>query len=767
MVEAGENGRKPDPTTYKRHKSQRKVYEEKCNNLHILPVRNALWTLPFVTPEKLWKPDLLHTLDLGMVNKLVAWSIKLLETFEPLPQIFDTLWVALTHHPKLERKPNKPWRRIKQKQGTESRTAAHLLLAVLEATIESFDPQMYIPEITAFSSRKARKSIDEEVLDDEDLDTLKTELEEALFALAAFLDFHRFAYFDFHSCTNQDEFDPADTDNADESTLHQMHLALSEFFDRMDVLRKYKALHDNKDAGKEESKKAVDSRRSKYKAKLDTKALKAKQPALKRREKDARDDENSKTEIGCPKLHLMTHFCRYILMCGALKPLSTSNNELCLKVYKEGFVRSNKDMYVNQVFRYVSHRDAIIIKMANLRFLLERGDLSEEARQDIQKYTGLYRSRKERLDTHKEIRKRLKPKAEVERAEKRKQQLERRERIKDNLSKCAGEVVGNVDNTKDIEDDDSDRSSIDFPLENDDNDTVMRAKRRTRRREQALGLDTQIYEISKAGLDNSTTTFEEIEHEQYFKAKENAPPIISHKLTHAHTTGEPRITNVGTAASALETFRGLPPETFKLELRRVLEEEQLWEETMEHDFDSVTVIPYTRLDMPRRVFQYPRPDGEEKYILWCTPPGMKYDKGHRHRRNDFVAYVDGTQTYLANEHVGSMELLFNVQLDREGGRRNRLERSFVALKPTIWKPRSRQQAVRRTFMVQWSPEPLKIVPLEDVRRAVSVVPIIGPYRWNQSYNPPEGDAEFDALIRNAKGFVVNNRVDDETFNTYF
>ncbi|RPA70723.1 hypothetical protein BJ508DRAFT_336871 [Ascobolus immersus RN42] len=152
-----------------------------------------------VTSNELWKPDLFHTLDIGMIHKIIQWAIQIMAGLPSLAQVFDVLWVLAMHHPHFDRKPNKSWRRFKQKQGSESRTAAHMLLAVLEAAVESCRPEMNPP--ASNSNKQAREKA---VLREEDAQIISFELHEALNNVAALMDFHRFAAFNFslYICLN-------------------------------------------------------------------------------------------------------------------------------------------------------------------------------------------------------------------------------------------------------------------------------------------------------------------------------------------------------------------------------------------------------------------------------------------------------------------------------------------------------------------------------------------------------------------------------------
>ena len=112
-------------------------FEFSSNNLRM--VDNFLWTLPHVTPGSLWKPDLLHTMDLGMIKHALDWMFNMLDDFgnKALGDLFDITWMAVTHHPAIII-PTKKYRAVKQWSGKEYRNAALLMVGVLDACIMPF-----------------------------------------------------------------------------------------------------------------------------------------------------------------------------------------------------------------------------------------------------------------------------------------------------------------------------------------------------------------------------------------------------------------------------------------------------------------------------------------------------------------------------------------------------------------------------------------------------------------------------------------------------
>src|SRR5690606_7705621 len=101
-------------------------------------VDNVLWWLPNASPAGVWKPDLLHTMDLGMVKHALEWMFNMLDEHgKGLPDLYDLTWMTISPHPAIA-VPKKKYRSVKQWSGKEYRNAASIMLVVLEATLDPF-----------------------------------------------------------------------------------------------------------------------------------------------------------------------------------------------------------------------------------------------------------------------------------------------------------------------------------------------------------------------------------------------------------------------------------------------------------------------------------------------------------------------------------------------------------------------------------------------------------------------------------------------------
>ncbi|RPA70688.1 hypothetical protein BJ508DRAFT_316306, partial [Ascobolus immersus RN42] len=215
--------RQYDPEKYNQANLLQEIFKETCTAELVEPIKNTLWTLKgpvkkeqMATPEDLWRPDLLHTLDLGLIKYAMDWVISFCEQRKPLAEVFDALWVAVTDHPSMKRKFRKQWRSYKQKQGAEYRAAARLVAAVFEATVESVDTN-------ACSQDERQKA------------------NQALNAITALTDFHLMAQYPTHTYLEEKPVNPRWKDTPAcqranrRSSLYFMQMAYMNFFDNKEA----------------------------------------------------------------------------------------------------------------------------------------------------------------------------------------------------------------------------------------------------------------------------------------------------------------------------------------------------------------------------------------------------------------------------------------------------------------------------------------------------------------------------------------------------
>src|SRR5690606_21449171 len=112
---------------------------EQCFSYHCLRiVDNVLWRLPNVSPAGVWKPDLLYTMDLGMIKHALEWMFNMLDEHgKGLPDFKGLTWMTISRHRTIAGSKKK-YRSVKQWSGKEYRKTASIMLAVLEATLAPF-----------------------------------------------------------------------------------------------------------------------------------------------------------------------------------------------------------------------------------------------------------------------------------------------------------------------------------------------------------------------------------------------------------------------------------------------------------------------------------------------------------------------------------------------------------------------------------------------------------------------------------------------------
>ena len=101
---------------FRPHSSYAAAYENKnVASLHewgVKDVNNAFWHIPNLYPHELVKPDILHTLLLGMLKHLMKWVMEFL-TYVGRTTTFDYIRSRLPPYPGFTR-PNKAYRSVSQ-----------------------------------------------------------------------------------------------------------------------------------------------------------------------------------------------------------------------------------------------------------------------------------------------------------------------------------------------------------------------------------------------------------------------------------------------------------------------------------------------------------------------------------------------------------------------------------------------------------------------------------------------------------------------------
>ncbi|RPA74953.1 hypothetical protein BJ508DRAFT_312448 [Ascobolus immersus RN42] len=628
--------------------------------------------MPRASYDRVWKPDLLHTLDIGMLQHVMDWLVTMVEELKPLNHVFDTLWVELSPHPRLTRKPNKGWREIIQRQGTEYRVAARLVLAVLEASVESFRTDKYI------GPKSRSRSLEQEALDDERALELDDQLQEALTAISALVDFHTLSYYSFH--TVRDDlpcFNASDTTFDAASTLNQMHLALLEFFEHVEVFRGYKVTAAVKRLVRKEQK----LRRPRSNSSSKTSAAERRKAVAEknRRNREIRAEVVADaSSFSFIKMHLMTHFCGATMEFGALKAWSASENERNLQDHKKGYSHSSKKEYQGQVFRYVHHLEMMRVRHRQLLDLLEKNlSLTGEVRADIENSIGYFTSKLDMQRWADRNRAVLKPKETAIKAKKQqalisKQRKEEKERQAHLQAANAALGISSSTPPNDATLDTSSVPSKDgspSPTdEQDERDVAAHIYRHPLAPQESR---------SRPLSEKLSMRFKGVIHPKPGEPELNSVDLIERYL---------KVTDLGGAlADMFSRDRDL--------LRQLHRDDLVERDTIA----TLNAFPRPSLVLPRLIFNEPD-TVDDHYVVHCTPMRNFSGKPPRH---DFIAYKDGSRTVMADETVARLEVMFVLEIPTTSpeGQEEIVRREYAAVRPTTFMDRSTNQVWRRTFKV--------------------------------------------------------------------
>ena len=132
--------------TYERNLSHRAESDHPRNKLEKLGIKigqNVFHRLPRVSPPDLPKPDMLHTVYLGLFKHLMDWVQGFLKK-HGRQQAFDDAWKALPPYPGFY-VPTKAYREVTQWQGKEMRNLGRCLLGVLAVALRRPDSTQVQP----------------------------------------------------------------------------------------------------------------------------------------------------------------------------------------------------------------------------------------------------------------------------------------------------------------------------------------------------------------------------------------------------------------------------------------------------------------------------------------------------------------------------------------------------------------------------------------------------------------------------------------------
>jgi len=296
---------------------------------------NILWCLESIVSD-LPKPDLLHTMQIGMLKHLLAWLQDFLKQHKRL-ELFNDIWLSVPAYLDMS-KPRCAYEEVSRWNGGEIKTMTRFLVGVTRNALRNPNPAQKAP------------------------------FESAIECTRSLVEFYMYCQYDSH----------------DDDTLNLMDDSLRCFHTTKGVFLQFRA-------GKRLAAEAKD-RRTELCAERDAE-LKAnfhKSAAHRQRiretwktiiESEMAEYIEEGSDFNFPKIHLMQHFREQVQRFGSLKQWSTEIGESSHKrQIKDGFNASNKtgDFYT-QVINFYLRCDAFTVRKANLE-ALSRCGLNSKAR---------------------------------------------------------------------------------------------------------------------------------------------------------------------------------------------------------------------------------------------------------------------------------------------------------------------------------------------------------------------------------------------------
>lgn len=288
---------------------------------NINPGLNILWYLDCVTSD-LPKPDLLHTMQIGMLKHLLQWLHEFLKQHKRLDK-FNDIWLSVPAYLDMT-KPRCAYEEVSRWNGGEIKTMTRFLVGVVRNALRDPAP------------------------------TQRDVFERAVECTRSLIEFYFYAQYDSH----------------DEETLDLMENALRCFHDSKSVFKQFRA---SKKLTAEANK-----RRQELCAERDAEleANRSKSAAFRQRiqetwrtiiESEMAEYIEDGSDFNFPKIHLMQHFCQQIQRFGCLKQWSTEIGESSHKrQIKDGFNASNKTGdYYGQMINFYLRCDAFSVRKVN------------------------------------------------------------------------------------------------------------------------------------------------------------------------------------------------------------------------------------------------------------------------------------------------------------------------------------------------------------------------------------------------------------------
>ena len=282
---------------------------------------NILWDLDCMT-SNLPKPDLLHTMQLGMLKHLLGWLSMFLKLHNRF-KAFNNIWLSVPAYLDMVQ-PWQMYEEVSSWQGKEIKTMSHFLVAILRCALRA--------------PSASQRGI----------------FNQAIECSRALVEFYFYSQYDSH----------------DEQTLGLMSTALRDFHHFKDVFRQFRAGKSVTQKGKARRKELIVARDEKLKLmKFKTVAHRECQCKSWNEFISAEMIEHHAdgSDFNFPKIHQMLHFCEQIKRYGCLKQWSTETGESSHHMQiKIPYNKSNRSGYIyTQILEHYLCIDVFAVQRLN------------------------------------------------------------------------------------------------------------------------------------------------------------------------------------------------------------------------------------------------------------------------------------------------------------------------------------------------------------------------------------------------------------------
>jgi len=301
--------------------------------------KNVFQGLVRVSTRDLHKPDMLHTIYLGVFKHMMDWIQGFLQKQAP-EEAFKDSWKALPPCPGFF-VPKKTYREVKQWQRKEIRNLGRCLLGVLAVALRQPDCRQVQP------------------------------FRRALTCVRSLLDFTMMAQYRSHT----------------PETISYMEEYATQFHQTNDILLEFRISQRTQEKA-DELRKGLRHQRAQMR-----------EPVPPSQRRQIRDDDgeeenhqrmeliHSESNFNFVRMHLIIHFRDHIYMFSNIPMYSTKYGELAHKEQiKDGWRRSNKIDAARQILSSYGRQHAIRMRLLNIEFLQRaRADLPTEVVEHLEK----------------------------------------------------------------------------------------------------------------------------------------------------------------------------------------------------------------------------------------------------------------------------------------------------------------------------------------------------------------------------------------------